>query len=237
MVIVRKIIYLILFVFSLFFSKYSFSELVVVDPTAIGYLVNQLEQLKQQAQDLKKQISSLNYFNWNDDGVDNMLKEFNAYLKQSDQMTIDVNKVAQQFKDNYNGYVVSDNYQKQLKSVIENTESTLQSVMKMMAKINGDEDNVDQNKKLKKIQNQIENAKGTTEALQGLGQIMAQIASHLQILDKTIAAQSTAQDAYYAQTVQMQASVEAKLNQVIQEGSKEVPRYGGSGDYLKIPDF
>ena len=115
------------------------------------------------------------------------------------------------------------------------TQNTLNGVLQSLGSSANDFQN--ENTRLSFLQNQAQSATGQTEAIQAASQIASEQVSQLQLLRQTIIAQTNAQATYYAAQMQQQASSQAELSQVINNGSTTSPAIGQSGNQLSLPNF
>lgn len=220
-----------LFIGMLSFSLPSYAQLTVFDPASFSVL---MANLPAELSALKAQISYLKEFNWNTEDASTELQNLTNYLQQSGNLATSANAVAMEFQQYYPGYQAPENFQAQYQVITNDTRSALESAMQVMASINSASDPMHQNENLQKIQMQIAGAQGTLQATQGLAQITAQLATNLEVLQKTIAAQASAQDAYMVGKLQAEASDAAGLQKMFSKGRVTAPKMGESGEFIEL---
>lgn len=221
----------LLFFILLGFSIPSYAQLTVFDPASFSVLMSNLPA---ELSALKAQISYLKEFNWNSDNAATQLQNLTNYLQQSGNLASTANTVAMEFQQYYPGYKAPDDFQAQYQVITNDTKSALESAMQVMASINSATDPMHQNENLQKIQMQIAGAQGTLQATQGLAQITAQLATNLEVLQKTMAAQASAQDAYMVGKLQNEASDMAGMQKMFSKGRTTAPKIGESGEFIQL---
>ncbi len=212
------------------------AQMAVTDPITDPLMVLNIPKLAEQLEVLKDQVESLKDFNWNNQGNSQQLQNLTSYLQQSGNLAANASSVNSEFQKYFPGYKPPEgsDYNSQYSHIIGDTNNALSSVMQLMASINSQSDPMGQNANLQKIQMEIKGAKGQVQATQGLAQITGQLASNLEVLQKTIAAQASAQDAYYETQLQTQASNQAGQKQMFDNGQKTAPPIGQSGESIHI---
>lgn len=204
---------------------------VVHDPLQTAAVLASLgEQLRQ----LKEEVRSLSSFHWNNLDNEAQLKNLAAYLQNSGNLASSAHAVETEFKTYFSGYQSpkGTHYDTFYTHLVEDSRSALKSVMQLMASINSETDPMHQHENLSKIQMQISSAENPVQATQGLAQITGQLASNLEVLQKTMAAQASAQDAYYATQLQTQASNEAGMKQMFDNGQRNAKPMGNADEAI-----
>jgi len=87
---------------------------------------------------------------------------------------------------------------------------------------------------LKAAQAQVQNAVGPTQAVQAASQITAAQITQLQLLRQAVLTQTQAQSVYYAQQLQKEAAIDAKITQTIQAGQTK-PKPFSAFTNLEVP--
>ncbi len=192
-------------------------------------------QLETQVKLIRTQINVLseNGYDWSN--AQNLINQLGDLVKQKDMLAYNSANMNEKFQDSYPGYKAPVDFNQQYKANVNITQHTLNGVLQSMGA--SAKDFEDENRRLKFIQKQAQSSKGQLEAIQASAQISSEMVSQLQLLRHTMIAQASAQNAYYATTIQTQASAQAELTSAISKGSTNVPKYGSSGHYLTTPNF
>ncbi len=224
-----------LFLLLVIFSKASFAMMPVIDPAALAQLGNQLAELKIQTQSMQQTLQTLsgNQYQWSN--TQNFLNQLHGAMQTSQGITYNSDRLNEQFQRAYPGYQAPDQFHKQYQTNVNATQQTFSGVMQSLSL--HAQHFQDENNRLSFLQQQAQNAKEQTQAIQASTQIASEMVSQQQLLRQTVMAQSNAQTAYYANQLQNEASSRAELESVIHHGSTKIPAYGSSGNSLAFPDF
>jgi len=207
----------------------------VIDIGAIAQLIKQLDVLKEQATNIKAELAQLedNQYRWSEN--QKLVNELGSIVQQTNGIAYNASNLNQQFQEAYPGYKAPQNYQEQYKNNINTTLNTLNGILQSEGMNANDFQN--ENIRLAFLQSQVKSAKGQTQAIQASAEIASEMITQIQLLRQTVIAQSNAQTTYYATKLQNEASAKAELDEVIQSGSTNIPKYGTSGHPLNPPNI
>jgi type IV secretion system protein TrbJ len=211
------------------------ANLPVIDFAALIQLGHQLMQLKQQTLYIQQQLKILDGDQYQWSNAQSLINQLASIVNQTNGIAYSAANANQNFKKAYPGYQAPENYTQQYKNNINMTQNTLNAILQSM-RLNA-HDFQNENSRLAFLQQQSQNARGQTQAIQASSQIASEMVSQIQLLRQTTIAQSNAQTAYYATQIQNEASSKAELEKIINAGSTVVPAYGSSGYELHAPDF
>jgi type IV secretion system protein TrbJ len=223
------------FLLFMLLSKPSFAMVPVIDAAAIAQLGNQLAELKMQTQSMQQTLQPLsgNQYQWSNTQL--FMNQLHGAMQTSQGMAYNQERLSEQFQRAYPGYQTPDQFHQQYQTNVNSTQQTFSGVMQSLSLHAAHFQ--DENNRLSFLQQQAQNARGQTQAIQVSTQIASEMVSQQQLLRQTVMAQSNAQTAYYATQVQNDASSRAELESVIHRGSKQIPAYGSSGEPLASPEF
>jgi P-type conjugative transfer protein TrbJ len=200
--------------------------LIVYDPTVHGTMVanfaQEIVQLGIQAHSLISEIESIKNFNLNN-GNAQANQELDAIASQLQEVT----NIQDQFKNRFPGYdkyPTSDTqgYVDRYKNIIDNTQAVLSKVTEQMGYVNDPSRISQERQDIAATKADINSAAGTKAAVQGLAELNAQTISQLQLLRQQLAAEASAQNAYYAAQIQKEANADAVLNKAIDKSYKDI---------------
>lgn len=219
---------------SLIFVCSLHANLPVIDVASIAQLAAQLNQLREQTLYIKQQLDILksNQYQWSN--AQGLINDLGSIINQKNSIAYSASNIDLKFRQAYPGYQAPTDFNKQYKDNTNMTQNTLNGVLQSMG--SNAQDFQSENTRLKFLQNQSQSAKGETQAIQASSQIASEMVSQIQLLRQAVIAQSNAETAYYARSIQTEASSKAELEKVINSGSQNVPLYG-SGQELNEPDF
>lgn len=219
----------------LLFSKPSFAIMPVIDTASLAQLGNQLAELKLQTQSMQQALQTLsgNQYQWSNTQI--FMNQLHGAMQTTQGMTYNQEKLSEQFQRAYPGYQAPDQFHQQYQTNVNTTQQTFSGVMQSLS-LHAQHFQAENNR-LTFLQQQAQNAKGQTQAIQASTQIASEMVSQQQLLRQTVMAQSNAQTAYYANQLQSEASSRAELESVIHHGSTQIPAYGSSGHALASPEF
>lgn len=223
----------------LFLVSYTWADVIpVFDGTVFARLGEELIQMKKEVSLLKEQLNAIkqldaSQYDWSN--TQNIINKLGQTLEREQALNYNAQNLDEKFKSLFPGYTPPDNFEAQYKDILKSTLNTLNGNLDTLHINSGDF--ASENQRLSFLQRQAMSAKGQTQAIQAASQIASENVSQLQLLRQTVMSQSAAQTSYYAAQLQLKASQEAELSEVIGAGSKEIPQYGTSGNYLTIPNF
>jgi P-type conjugative transfer protein TrbJ len=210
----------------------SYAMLPVFDAAALGQLLNQLAQLKQQTMLIQSELQVLEggQYQWSD--AQGLINNLGSIVNQTNSISYSASNIDQNFKKAYPGYQSPQNFSQQYKQNSETTLNTMNNILKSAGSSASDFQN--ENTRLKFLQQQSQSAEGQTQAIQASTQIASETVSQIQLLRQAVIAQTNAQTVYFSTQIQNEASVKAEQQQVLSSGSTVVPAYG-SGQPLNPP--
>jgi P-type conjugative transfer protein TrbJ len=211
------------------------AALPMIDYASLIQLGNQLMQLKQQTQYIQQQLQTLNGDQYQWSNVQGLINNLGSIVNQTNGIAYSASNINQKFQQAYPGYQAPEDFNQQYKNNANLIQNTLNGVLQSMG--SSAQDFQSEQTRLAFLQRQAQGARGQTQAIQASSQIASEMVSQIQLLRQTVIAQSNAQTAYYATQVQNEASGRAELENVINAGSTNIPRYGTSGHPLNLPDF
>ncbi|MDX2165083.1 MAG: hypothetical protein SFW07_06685 [Gammaproteobacteria bacterium] len=236
---------IITLILCLFFPMSSYAQWAVFDAAVYGetvqnylQLVSQIEILQQQASYLQQSLNAIktlggDQYQWSN--VSQQINELGNVIQSANGISYSAQNVGSQFQKAYPGYQPPQDFNQQYQQNMTTTMNTLNGTLQSL-NISA-EDFANEPKRIAFLQSQIQNAHGQTQAIQASAQISTEVVSQLQLLRQTMMSQSNAQNEYYAQQLQTEASNEAGLNQMIKNGSTHFVPYGGSGHQVHLSDF
>ncbi len=224
-----------LIVLLLVFSHSVYAMLPVIDVAAIAQLGNQLTQLKIQTQAIQQALLTLSDDQYQWSQVQPLLNELGSIMQKTQGLSYNAEKMNEAFKQAYPGYQAPTNFSEQYQNNVNTAQNTFNGVLKSLGVSAAHFQ--DENKRLAFLQRQAQSAQGQTQAIQASSQIASELVSQLQLLRQTVMAQTNAQAAYYATQVQQEASNRAEFEQIMQNGSVDIPSYGSSDEPLMMPEF
>jgi P-type conjugative transfer protein TrbJ len=211
---------------------------IVFDPEAFTRLGLELDTARSQLGVLTQQLAAIkaldpSQYQWSN--AQQVINSLGQEMQQTQGLAYNASNMDQQFKSDFPGYVAPQNYGQQYQNNAATTLNTLNGVLQNLGMTASDFQN--ETTRMAFLQNQAQSAQGQTQAIQASSQIASELLSQVQLMHQTLIAQTNAQDAYYANQVQSDASAKAELQKVVQAGSTTVPPYGTSGHYLNPPHF
>jgi P-type conjugative transfer protein TrbJ len=207
----------------------------VFDEAAFGRLGEEIQAAADQLTALKQQIKNLDPSQYQWSNAQQVINSLGQEMQQTQGLAYNASNMDQQFKSDFPGYVAPQDYSQQYQNNSATTLNTLNGVLQNLGMTASDFQN--ETTRMTFLQQQAQSAQGQTQAIQASSQIASELLSQVQLMHQTLIAQTNAQDAYYANQVQNDASAKAEQQKIIQAGSTTVPPYGTSGHYLNPPHF
>jgi P-type conjugative transfer protein TrbJ len=164
--------------------------------------------------------------------------------KIKDQLS-DLKNVQDQFQATFPGYdkyaeekdpEKEKDYLERYKNMVDSTQKALTNVTNEMASLNDPSRIQAEQAALNGIKQDISGAEGTKAAVQGLAELDSQIISQIQMLRQQMAAQSAAQNTYYAAQVQRDADIRTEVSKMIGNGDQKIENYLDNNP-LDLPSF
>ena len=201
-------------------------------------LVSQIKVLEEQANYLNQSLNAIKtlgsgQYQWSD--VSSQINQLGDVIQSVNGLSYNSQNMASQFQKAYPGYEPTQDFNQQYQTNMATTLNTLNGALQSLHM--SAEDFSNEPKRMAFLQSQVENAKGQTQAIQASAQISSEIVSQLQLLRQTLMTQTNAQDVYYAQKSQMEASNAAGLNKMFKNGNTTFVPYGQSGHLIHVPEF
>lgn len=208
----------------------------------VGHMVDQIKQVKNQLEVMERQkmlmeqaqlTLSGNQYQWSN--AQDLINKLGTIVNQSNALSYASKNIDEQFKKNFPGYHVPNDYGQSYEDITNTTINTLNGALKSVGM--SAEDFQNENRRLSFLQSQEQNADNQLKAIQAASQIASEQVTQIQLLRQTIMAQTNAQTTYYAAQIQKESNAHAELQAVIREGAKESPEIGHSGHSITIPSF
>jgi len=216
----------------LVFSGSVYAMLPVIDFAAIAQLGNQLTQLKIQTQSIQQALLTLSDDQYQWSQIQPLLNQLSDIMQKTHGLSFKAEQIDAAFKQSYPGYQPPVNFSQQYKNNVNTAQNTFNGVLQSLGMSAAHFQ--DENRRLAFLQRQAQSAQGQTQAIQASSQISSELVSQLQLLRQTVIAQTQAQTAYYATLVQQDASSKAEFENMMQNGSVDIPSYGSSGESLAV---
>jgi type IV secretion system protein TrbJ len=190
-------------------------------------LISQIEILQEQASYLEESLNAIKtlgsgQYQWSN--VSEQINQLGSVIQSANGISYSAQNVGSQFQKAYPGYQSPKDFNQTYQQSITTTMNTLNGALQSLNM--SAEDFTNEPKRIAFLQSQIQNAHGQTQALQASAQISTEVISQLQLLRQTLMSQENAQNGYYAQQLQTQASNEAGFNQMIKNGNTHFVPYG-----------
>jgi P-type conjugative transfer protein TrbJ len=231
----RKYIIVFTFMMHLILNNCMASGLPVIDAAALIQMGEHLKEMQIETRFLEKSLLGLKDDQYKWSNAQKLINTLGQTIQDANGIAYTADNRSVDFQRAYPGYKAPENYSQQYRENINRTQNTLGGTLQSIGL--SAKDFEDENARLNFLQAQSKNAQGQTQAIQASAQIASEMVSQIQLLRQTLIAQTNAETAYYAQQVQAEASSQAMLEEVISAGSTDVPEYGSSGNYLKVPKF
>lgn len=217
------------------FSLKAYAQVAVFDYQDYLQLISQINLLQEQANYLKQSLNAIqtlegNQYQWGD--VSRQINELGSVISETNGISYNAKNLNDQFQKYYPGYQAPSNFNQQYQQNINTAMNTIGGSLRSLNL--SAEDFANEPKRMAFLQSQVQNARGQTQAIQASAQISTEVISQLQLLRQNIMAQSNAQNVYYAQQLQTQASNEAGFNQMIKNGNTHFIPYGSSGHSVSV---
>lgn len=201
-------------------------------------LVSQINLLQQQAEYLQQSLNAIktlgdDQYQWSD--ISKQINQLGSVIQSTNGISYTAQNVGNQFQKTYPGYQPPQDFNQQYQQSVTTTMNTLNGALQSLNM--SSEDFTNEPKRIAFLQSQVQNAHGQTQAIQASAQISTEVVSQLQLLRQTIMTETNAQNSYYAQQLQTQASSEAGFNQMIKNGNTHLIPYGSSGHEIHLSDF
>lgn len=208
----------------------SFGQEVVYDPSVYQQtyqnylqLVAQLNVLQQQATYLQQSLNAIKTLNsdqytWSN--VSDLTNQLGNVVSQTKGLSYSSKNIDTQFQKAFPGYQPPKDANQQDQQNLDTTLNTLSGALKTLNL--SSEDFANEPKRMEFLQSQVQNAKGQTQVLQASAQISTEMVSQLQLLRQTMMTQANAQNVYYAQKTQAEASDEAGFNQMLKNSNARI---------------
>lgn len=208
---------------------------LVFDPSVFARLGSEAVQLENQLNVLKQQLAAIKQLNpkqyqWSN--VQNLINQLGSSIEEAKGISYSAKNVSKKFKDTFPGFVSNQKFDEQYQNVTNNTLNTLNGVLSALNKSSNNFQN--ENARLSFLQSQEKSAVGQTQAIQAAAQIASEQVSQLQLLRQAIMAETTAQSAYYANQVQVDASSKAEFKKVLLSGKINSQPIGHSGNEINL---
>lgn len=196
---------------------------IVYDPTVDADIVQTFSFFESEITDLEKQIGDLDnelklltsgQYAWSTTTA--LINQLGNTMEQATGLSYAAKNEAAEFAKLFPGYTVFSDFNQQYQQITRSALDTLNNILQNMQV--SASDFLNENSRLKILQNLAENVVGQTQALQTATQLASEQISQLQLLRQTIMAQANAQIVYYAQQIQQQASAIASLDSIISHG-------------------
>jgi P-type conjugative transfer protein TrbJ len=235
---------LITFIFLCFTCPITYAQMAVFDAAAFAQnyqnfmqLIAQVNLLEQQANYLQQSLNAIKtlgngQYQWSN--VSGLINQLGNVIQQTNGISYNAQNVGSQFQKAFPGYQSSQNFNQQYQQNVNTTQNTLNGVLQSL-NISA-QDFQTEPTRIAFLQSQVQNAQGQTQALQASAQISTEIVSQLQLLRQTMMTEANAQNTYFAQQVQNEASSQAGFNQMLANGNKNMVNYGNSGQSVNVPD-
>ena len=201
-------------------------------------LVAQLAQLEQQAAYLKRSLNAIKTlgagdYHWSD--VSHQIDQLGNVIQETKGISYNSENLNTQFQKAYSGYKAPQDFNAQYQ---QNMDTTLNTINGSLQSFNMSAlDFANEPKRLSFLESQVQNAPGQTQAIQASAEISSEVVSQLQLLRQTIMSASNAQNVYYANQLQNEASNSAGLKSMLEHTDAKPQRYGASGNTIHIPHF
>ncbi len=219
----------------LVFSNTVYAMLPVIDFAAIAQLGNQLTQLKMQTQAIQQALLTLSDDQYQWSQVQPLLNQLGDIMQKTHGLSFKAEQIDAAFKQSYPGYQPPTNFSDQYRNNVNTAQNTFNGVLQSLGTSAAHFQ--DENRRLAFLQRQAQSAQGQTQAIQASSQISSELVSQLQLLRQTVMTQTHAQTAYYATQIQQEASQRAEFENMMQNGSVDIPSYGSSSEALEMPEF
>ena len=240
----RRLMFFVVLLFSISLPTKSFAQMAVYDSavyeqTYQNYLqlIEQISVLEQQAEYLQQSLNAIktlgsNQYQWSN--VSEQINTLGSVIQNANGISYSAQHIGSQFQKAYPGYKSPQDFNQQYQQNVTTTMNTLNGVLQSLNM--SAEDFTNEPKRLDFLQSEVENAKGQTQVLQASAQISTEVVSQLQLLRQTLMSATNAQNAYYANRLQTQASDAAGFNQMIKNGNTQFVPYGSSGKEIHVSD-
>ncbi len=222
------------------FGQEAVFDSAVYEQTYQNYLqlLSQITILQQQAEYLEQSLNAIKtlgnaQYQWSN--VSEQINALGNVIQSANGISYSAKNIGAQFQKKYPGYHPAQDFNQQYQDNITTTMNTINGCLQSMNE--SAQDFVNEPKRIEFLQSQLQNAKGQTQAIQASAQISTEVISQLQLLRQTMMTASNAQNAYYAEELQSQASNEAAFNQMIKNGNTQFVPYGGSGHAVDVTGF
>jgi P-type conjugative transfer protein TrbJ len=208
----------------LVFPQYVFAVFPVIDATAVAKLAGEIEQLSQiytqlgelttHTQLLNQELAQLTNSNWSTAQTE--ITDLGNVINKTNTIAYNASDIDGDFRKVFPGYQsgTTTTYSDQYKTIITNTQNTLNSVLQSVGASASDFSS--ENGRLVQLQGAFNDANGQTKAIQAAAQIASEQVSQLQLLRQTVIAQTNAQNTYYAAEIQKEASAKQAFDNFVE---------------------